>query len=402
MSGYAVIDFETTGLFPGKHDRVVEIGVVLLDQHGRPESEWTSLVNPERDVGPTHIHGIRARDVLAAPTFRQIAGHVMDAVRQRTIVAHNASFDLRFLDYELARAGWPEPRPLGAVCTMRWSQGLLHSSSRKLVDCCDSAGVALHNAHEAINDARAVAALLQYYLAVTHPEVRWAADLAASQRLEWPPHGLDSTDLAVLRPRQVAPPRRPDAWLDRIVARMPRRPHLVESYLNVLEMALLDRYLSVHEEESLVDLACDLGLSRGELTEIHRRYLADMALVALADRVVTDEERADLDTVAGLLGLPSSEVDRALAAPARELGRRPQTYLSPGDCVCLTGSMAMERETYVALAEARGMTVAGLSRRTKLLVAADPDSLSGKAKKAREYGLPIIGEQAFLDLLDQM
>jgi len=122
MSGYAVIDFETTGLFPQKHDRVVEIAVVLLNVQGELEREWSSLVNPERDVGPTHIHGIHARDVLGAPTFR-VVGHVLDSVRERTIVAHNAVFDSRFLDYELTRAGWPEPRPLSAVCTMNLVAG---------------------------------------------------------------------------------------------------------------------------------------------------------------------------------------------------------------------------------------------------------------------------------------
>lgn len=186
MAGYAVIDLETTGLFPQKHDRVVEIGVVLLDERGEFEREWSSLVNPERDIGPTHIHGIRARDVLGAPTFRDLVGHVMDSVRSRTIVAHNAVFDLRFLDYELTRAGWPEPRPLSAVCTMRWSSSLLRCASRKLVDCCDAAGIALTNAHEAINDARATALLLRYYLVATHPEIRWLDAVETARRLEWP------------------------------------------------------------------------------------------------------------------------------------------------------------------------------------------------------------------------
>jgi DNA polymerase-3 subunit epsilon len=69
MSGYTVIDLETTGLFPQKHDRVVEMAVVYLSDQGQTHGEWTTLVNPERDLGPTSIHGIKARDVLSAPTF---------------------------------------------------------------------------------------------------------------------------------------------------------------------------------------------------------------------------------------------------------------------------------------------------------------------------------------------
>jgi exonuclease len=73
-SGYAVVDVETTGLFPGRHDRVVEIGVVLADREGRQVDEWGTLVNPARDLGPQHIHGIRSSDVLCAPSFAEIAG----------------------------------------------------------------------------------------------------------------------------------------------------------------------------------------------------------------------------------------------------------------------------------------------------------------------------------------
>lgn len=57
---------------------------------------------------------------------------------------------------------------------------------------------------------------------------------------------------------------------------------------------------------------------------------------------------------------------------------------------------------YEELAESRGLSVGGLTRRTKLLVAADPDSLSGKAKKARDYAVPIVNEQAFLSYLMTM
>ena len=55
----AVIDVETTGLSP-RTDRIVEVGVVLLDSRGDVEAEFETLVNPGRDVGPTGLHGIRA------------------------------------------------------------------------------------------------------------------------------------------------------------------------------------------------------------------------------------------------------------------------------------------------------------------------------------------------------
>ncbi|GGT40553.1 exonuclease domain-containing protein [Nonomuraea spiralis] len=50
--GYAVIDVETTGLRTSWHDRVIEVAVVLLDPLGCVTREWSTLVNPERDLGP--------------------------------------------------------------------------------------------------------------------------------------------------------------------------------------------------------------------------------------------------------------------------------------------------------------------------------------------------------------
>jgi hypothetical protein len=69
----AVIDVETTGLFPWRHDRIVEIAAVVVNEHGMIEREFVSLVNPQRDVGPTRIHGLTAEDVLHAPPFCDIA-----------------------------------------------------------------------------------------------------------------------------------------------------------------------------------------------------------------------------------------------------------------------------------------------------------------------------------------
>jgi len=70
---FAVIDFETTGLVPERTDRVIEVGIVLVDLDGRMESEWTTLVSPSRDVGASHIHGLTAADLLDAPQFTEVA-----------------------------------------------------------------------------------------------------------------------------------------------------------------------------------------------------------------------------------------------------------------------------------------------------------------------------------------
>src|SRR5690606_38771230 len=91
---FAIIDFETTGVMPERGDRVVEIGVVLTDAEGAVEHEWTTLVNPGRDIGASHIHGLRAVDLFDAPAFNDISDHLLSLVGTRTVVAHNAAFDM--------------------------------------------------------------------------------------------------------------------------------------------------------------------------------------------------------------------------------------------------------------------------------------------------------------------
>lgn len=161
--GFAVIDVETTGLSPYS-DRVLEVAVVRTDQCGRYIDEWTTLVNPSGPVGATHVHGITAADVRGAPRFVDLVGELNFLLTGRTIVAHNARFDMAFMRNEYERAGWMLP-PVPVLCTMVASKtylpGLAH---RRLIDCCEAAGVEVRDAHSALGDARATAELLAFYL----------------------------------------------------------------------------------------------------------------------------------------------------------------------------------------------------------------------------------------------
>ncbi len=405
MAGYACIDFETTGLFPTRHDRVLEVGVVLLNDEGAVEGEWSTLVNPGRDVGPTSIHGVTAREVLKAPTFAEISPLLLQSVANRTVVAHNAHFDVRFLRIELAHAGysWTGPN-IPALCTMELAGRYLRSSSRKLGECCRAARLDVTGAHEALADARAVAALLVHLMSTTSRPPPWSALSSEAHRYAWPVCE-GSTIIPEFAVRSGRAPVREEFWLDRIVASMPRHPDArVDSYLEILESALLDRYLSAHEEEALIEIATMLGLNRDGLDAIHRDYLLSMSVVAREDGIVTKAELKDLETVARLLGLGVDDVAIALDA-AKAATSRPVAssfHLRPGDQICLTGQMSHPREAIEALLIERGLRVGGLTKKTRLLVAADPDSQSGKAAKARGHGVPIVAEFALLGLLLDM
>lgn len=409
MSGYTVIDVETTGLVPETGDRVVEIGVVFVSHQGEIQDHWSTLVNPQRDVGPTRIHGITATDVASAPLFAEIAPYVLHAVAGRTIVAHNASFDLRFLARELVRAGVPlDNLPLHGLCTMHWSTSFLHAPSRRLVDCCGACGVDLQEAHSAGGDALATAGLLSYYLQRSHWQPPWVDVLTEARSYGWPTYRGPYPELRFARRSEVRAARREDAWLDRIVSRMPRAADArVDAYLGVLEMALLDGFLAEHEKDQLVTVAAGSGLSRGQVLDLHAQYLAAMAELALDDGVVTPDERADLERVAAYLGLRGIDVDAALSEAATSTRSRSAVSslatsgitLRHGDRVVFTGDMHRSRSEWEAACRTVGLEPGTVTKATRVVVAADPNSLSGKAAKARSYGIPVITEDAFERLL---
>lgn len=154
---FAVIDLETTGFSPNRRDRVVEVGVVILDDALNAIDEWETLVNPERDPGPTRVHGISASHVAAAPTFSQIAGDLAAVLEGRCLVAHNKRFDFGFLEAEYARLG--ARIAFDGMCTMAGAKraGL----PMQLTQCCLALGIAHVGSHSALGDARATAAILR-------------------------------------------------------------------------------------------------------------------------------------------------------------------------------------------------------------------------------------------------
>ncbi len=174
----AVIDVETTGLFSHRHDRVVEIAIVIIGANGDLQQEFVSLINPARDIGPTSIHGLTSADILHAPEFAEIASLVLAALTGTVaIAAHNVRFDRQFLEGEFSRLKSDLP-DFHTLCTMQLAGG------GNLSDCCRYHGVPFEGkAHDALNDARAAAGLLLSLLA---DEPRVVQQLRRCSPIKWP------------------------------------------------------------------------------------------------------------------------------------------------------------------------------------------------------------------------
>ncbi len=172
--GFAVVDVETTGLNP-RTDRILEIGIVTADGSGRPTGEWSSLVNPGRPVAATVVHGLTDADVADAPPIAEVLPRVTALLAWKVVVAHNAAFDVGFLNAAYRHAGVDFAIPREATaCTMELSKIYLPPGRHSLAASARRAGVPVPARHRALADARVAALLLRRYIAEEAAGTRFA------------------------------------------------------------------------------------------------------------------------------------------------------------------------------------------------------------------------------------
>ncbi|MEU8139395.1 exonuclease domain-containing protein [Streptodolium elevatio] len=159
---YVVVDVETTGLTA--RDRVISVAAVLLDAHGAVAGRWSSLVDPRRDPGPVHVHGLTAGDLAGQPLFEEIADELADLLTGRVVVAHNASFDWKMLDAEYRRLGRNVPAE-ERLCTVTLAKRLeLPLPNWRLASLATHYGIRQLKAHDAEDDARVLSEAFRFAL----------------------------------------------------------------------------------------------------------------------------------------------------------------------------------------------------------------------------------------------
>ena len=102
-------DTETTGLSTTNGDKIVEIGCIEMIDNIVTDEYFHQYINPERHIPEevVKIHGITNEKVKDSPKFREIANDFLKFIDGATLIAHNASFDIRFLNHELELCGLP-------------------------------------------------------------------------------------------------------------------------------------------------------------------------------------------------------------------------------------------------------------------------------------------------------
>lgn len=409
----AVIDVETTGKENRRTDRVVELGAVILNEDGVIVREFVTLVNPERDVGPTWKHGITARDVLYAPIFAEIAREFMAWLDGVDVwAAHNADFDRGMLDAEFERLD--VALPVRFFCTMR------PFGFTTLSDCCQGNGVEPpRTKHSALEDARATARLLTT-IVESMPEAAW--DLVSPQSGRWPIPETFRCRPLVTREESRAKQREVPSLMQSIATQLadcgsgPHSDAADVAYTAMLSRALVDLVVDEAESKQLADAAARLKLGLKGVARLHSSYIQQVLAYALSDGTVSDHERTHLHKLALLLGFEASSIDSLISDATLAVGShrgKSQLRSEPdpamvGKTICITGDLnatiggkRIEKERAHGLALKQGLFFKENVTKKNLdyLVVADEYTQSKKRKLAEQYGIPIIAEFEFWRLI---
>jgi DNA polymerase-3 subunit epsilon len=201
--------------------------------------------------------------------------------------------------------------------------------------------------------------------------------------------------------------------LREFIKRLPSDPAQEVSelqYLNLLDDVLADRLLTDDELVSLKDMILMQGFAQHQVNTIHEDYLRNLCRIYWIDHDLSQAEFMDLKIVSEILGIDEEILNAIIheeerKTKAEQLSNPPETgfIMLIDKTICFTGALnstlngtPIDRSFAQKIAIEHGMVIkSGVSKGLDYLVTADPNSLSGKSLKARDYGVKIIAEPVF-------
>jgi len=179
---FVALDVETTGS-KTPQGRVMEVAAYRVIK-GEVAEHFHSLVNPEQPIPPfiRALTGIDEQMVATAPRFAEIANELIEFIGDSVVVAHNAKFDLEFLNYEIGRVYEDYRLGNASLCTVQLSRGLVEDvENHKLKSMANYYSIELINHHRASDDAHATARI--FIRLLRELETLGVRDIGAARRL---------------------------------------------------------------------------------------------------------------------------------------------------------------------------------------------------------------------------
>jgi DNA polymerase III epsilon subunit family exonuclease len=181
---FVVFDLETTGA-KTPPCRITEIGAYRIT-NGKIVENFQTLVNPETPIPQfiMQLTGITDRMVKDAPKFREVAADFLDFIGDSVLVAHNAPFDMRFLNHEVGKIYENYRVANPNLCTVRLSRKLLPQiENHRLHTVAEHYCIFIENRHRASDDALATAKIFVNFL--DELQLLGISDLAAAKHFSF-------------------------------------------------------------------------------------------------------------------------------------------------------------------------------------------------------------------------
>ena len=163
MTRELVLDTETTGLDYEEGHRIVEIGIVELENHLPTGNFFHYYLNPEResDKRALEIHGLSRKFLNNKPKFADIADEFINYISDSKIIIHNAPFDVGFINAELSKCNMNNLREDNIIDTLVLAKKKFAGQSVSLDSLCRRYNIDLtgRDIHGAIKDAKLLASV---------------------------------------------------------------------------------------------------------------------------------------------------------------------------------------------------------------------------------------------------
>ncbi len=198
-----LLDTETTGLEVAQGHRVIEICCLELNNHLPTGRVLHRLIDPGRDIDPEaeRVHGITRASLIGKPAFAEIADELLAFLGEDPIVAHNAPFDIAFLNAEFARLDLPQIDPARAIDTVALSRRRHPGLPASLDALCRRYGIdnSMRTSHNALLDCQLLAQVYLELLGGRQPGL--GLDAPSRVRLRSP----TQREQASRQPRPIVP-----------------------------------------------------------------------------------------------------------------------------------------------------------------------------------------------------
>ena len=132
------LDTETTGLSPDKGDRIIEIACIETKDLIPTNKVFYKLINPEREISDDafKVHGYTLDRLRKEKSFFEIADELLDFIKNKKLIIHNAPFDISFLNSELKRIQKPLIQFTNVIDTLEVARNKFPGTSNSLDNLC--------------------------------------------------------------------------------------------------------------------------------------------------------------------------------------------------------------------------------------------------------------------------